>query len=68
MLPAQVRAGIALDTGAFAYTVGVERYRAWTPARELVENTLRVTHVYRREPEGWRIVHRHGDHMPVDPR
>jgi ketosteroid isomerase-like protein len=23
-----------------------------------------VTHVYRREGDAWKIVHRHGDHMP----
>jgi ketosteroid isomerase-like protein len=25
-----------------------------------------VTHVYRREDGEWKIVHRHGDHLPVD--
>jgi ketosteroid isomerase-like protein len=29
-------------------------------------NTLRVTHVYRRENGEWKIVHRHGDHVPID--
>jgi ketosteroid isomerase-like protein len=52
--------------GDVAYTVGVERYQARTAAGTTVDNELRVTHVYRREPEGWRIVHRHGDHMPAD--
>jgi ketosteroid isomerase-like protein len=52
--------------GNLAYTVGVERYRATTAAGAVVENTLRVTHVYRREANGWKIVHRHGDHMPED--
>jgi ketosteroid isomerase-like protein len=28
--------------------------------------TLRVTHVYRREHGEWKIVHRHGDHPPID--
>ena len=51
-----------------AYTVGVERYRATTSAGVTVQNTLRVTHVYRREAGGWKIVHRHGDHMPEDKR
>jgi ketosteroid isomerase-like protein len=52
--------------GDLAYTVGVERYRATTASGARVDNTLRVTHVYRREPDGWKIVHRHGDHMPAD--
>ena len=50
-------------SGDLAYTVGIERYRATTASGATVQNTLRVTHVYRREAEGWRIVHRHGDHM-----
>ena len=52
--------------GDLAYTVGVERYRATTTSGMTVQNTLRVTHVYRREAAGWKIVHRHGDHMPED--
>jgi len=28
--------------------------------------TVRVTHVYRREDGEWKIVHRHGDSVPVD--
>ena len=53
-------------SGDLAYTVGIERYRATTPSGGAVHNTLRVTHVYRREPSGWKIVHRHGDHVPAD--
>jgi ketosteroid isomerase-like protein len=49
-----------------AYTVGIERYRATTASGASVENTLRVTHIYRREADGWKIVHRHGDHLPED--
>jgi ketosteroid isomerase-like protein len=52
--------------GDLAYTVGVERYRASTASGTSLDNTLRVTHVYRRELAAWRIVHRHGDHMPAD--
>jgi ketosteroid isomerase-like protein len=52
--------------GDLAYTVGIERYRATTTSGATVNNTLRVTHVYRREADGWKIVHRHGDHMPDD--
>ena len=28
--------------------------------------TLRVTHVYRREDGEWKIVHHHGDPVPID--
>ena len=60
---------IAADAdGDLAYTVGIERYRATTASGATVQNTLRVTHVYRREADGWKIVHRHGDHMPEDTR
>ena len=52
--------------GDLAYTIGIERYRASTTAGATVHNRLRVTHVYRREAHGWKIVHRHGDHMPTD--
>jgi ketosteroid isomerase-like protein len=52
--------------GDLAYTVGIERYRATTASGARVENTLRVTHIYRREADGWKIVHRHGDHPPAD--
>jgi ketosteroid isomerase-like protein len=58
---------LAADTCRdLAYTVGFERYRASTSSGAVVLNTLRVTHVYRREPDGWKIVHRHGDHMRPD--
>jgi ketosteroid isomerase-like protein len=51
-------------SGDLAYTVGIERYRATTTSGQVVDTTLRVTHLYRREAAGWKIVHRHGDHMP----
>jgi ketosteroid isomerase-like protein len=50
--------------GDLAYTVGIERYAATTTDGRTVHNELRVTHVYRREADGWKIVHRHGDHGP----
>jgi ketosteroid isomerase-like protein len=58
---------VAADAGGnLAYTVGFERYRATTADGREVNNTLRVTHVYRREAAGWKILHRHGDHVPDD--
>lgn len=55
-------------SGDLAYTVGIERYRATTSSGATKHNTLRVTHVYRREGDGWKIVHRHADHMPEGKR
>jgi ketosteroid isomerase-like protein len=52
-------------SGDLAYTVGFE-HKTVVADGEPVSNTLRVTHVYRREGGEWRIVHRHGDHPPLD--
>src|SRR6185436_3903157 len=58
---------VAADTGGdIAYTAGIERYRATTAKGVEVQNALRATHVYRREAGLWKIVHRHGDHVPDD--
>jgi ketosteroid isomerase-like protein len=57
-----VAAGVS---GDLAYTVGYERNTTSVDG-EPAEYTLRVTHVYRRENGEWKIVHRHGDVMPVD--
>jgi ketosteroid isomerase-like protein len=53
-------------SGDLAYTVAHEHYEALTNDGSLVRTTLRATHVYRREGGEWKIVHRHGDHPPVD--
>jgi ketosteroid isomerase-like protein len=52
-------------SGDLAYTVGYER-NATSVDGAPSAYTLRVTHVYRREEGEWKIVHRHGDVMPVD--
>ncbi|AWB94733.1 DUF4440 domain-containing protein [Agromyces badenianii] len=46
--------------GEMAYTVGYERVSASIDG-EPRTFTLRATQVYRRERDGWRIVHRHAD-------
>jgi ketosteroid isomerase-like protein len=59
---------VAFTSGDLAYTVGFERGEVVVDggARRLM--TLRVTHIYRRFGEEWRLVHRHADFPPEDQR
>jgi ketosteroid isomerase-like protein len=51
-----------VETADLAYEVGIERNRAKLGnAAEKVPFSLRVTTVFRREDDGWKIVHRHAD-------
>ena len=51
-----------VETADLAYEVGIERSRAKLGgAAEKVPISLRVTTVFRREDDGWKIVHRHAD-------
>jgi ketosteroid isomerase-like protein len=60
---------VAADvSGDLAYTVGYERCTVSVDGEPPTSTVLRVTHVYRREDGDWKIVHRHGDHLPVDQR
>ena len=52
-------------SGDLAYTVGYERHSVSIEGGPVAPHTLRVTHVYRRENGEWKIVHRHGDEVPV---
>jgi ketosteroid isomerase-like protein len=46
----------------FAYTVEIERFRAKVGGQDHASDlALRVTCIYRRETEGWKLVHRHAD-------
>ena len=45
----------------FAYTVEIERFEARVGGHEHSPVALRVTCVYRREADGWKLVHRHAD-------
>ncbi|MET0143965.1 MAG: nuclear transport factor 2 family protein [Ilumatobacteraceae bacterium] len=54
--------------GDLAVTVGFERGAAQVDGGPLTEMVIRVTHVLRREADGWRLVHRHADFPPADPR
>ncbi len=58
-----VAAGVS---GDLAYTVGYERCSKSLDGSPVEPTVLRVTHVYRREDGEWKIVHRHGDFLPVD--
>ncbi|MDQ0618497.1 YybH family protein [Arthrobacter globiformis] len=51
-----------VETPDLAYEVGIERSVAKLGgAEEKVPISLRVTTVFRREDDGWKIVHRHAD-------
>jgi len=55
-------------SGDLACTIGFERGPVSVdggPEREMV---IRVTHVYRRFGEEWKLVHRHADFPPADQR
>jgi ketosteroid isomerase-like protein len=60
-----VAAGVS---GDLAYTVGFEHSEVSVDGGPVQPQTLRATHIYRREGGEWRIVHRHGDRPPVDQR
>lgn len=49
-------------------TLWFERFHASIAGRAVEPVTVRVTHIYRREGGGWRVVHRHGDNPGHDPR
>jgi ketosteroid isomerase-like protein len=57
---------VADVSGDMAYTVGYERFNGSIGGRPVAPMTVRVTHVYRRENGEWKIVHRHGDSVPID--
>jgi ketosteroid isomerase-like protein len=59
---------VADVVGDMAYAVGYERVNGSIDGRPVDPITVRSTHVYRREEGEWKIVHRHGDNPPQDPR
>lgn len=52
-------------SGDLAFTVGVERQQGARVGtqREGVNRALRVTQVFRKEGDGWKLAHRHADQM-----
>lgn len=64
----EVELTVVKRSGDLAYSVGFERDNVSVdrgPARELI---LRVTQIYQRSGQGWRVVHRHADVLPDDQR
>ena len=50
------------SSGDLAYIVEIERFRVKVGgAREAAPSSLRVTTIFRREEDGWKILHRHAD-------
>jgi ketosteroid isomerase-like protein len=55
---------VAADViGDMAYTVGFEHTQAIVDGADRTY-TLRVTQIYRREADAWKVVHRHADTPP----
>jgi ketosteroid isomerase-like protein len=53
-------------SGDLGYVVGLEHSRAVVIRDEAPRDyTLRVTTVFRREHGEWKVVHRHGDELPL---
>jgi ketosteroid isomerase-like protein len=49
-------------SGELAFSVWIERGEARVAGRDdYAPLALRVTHIFRRESGGWKIIHRHGD-------
>ena len=50
------------SSGDLAYFLEIERFRVKVGgAREPLPSSLRVTTIFRREEDGWKILHRHAD-------
>jgi ketosteroid isomerase-like protein len=50
------------SSGDLAYLLEIERFRVKVGgAREPAPSSLRVTTVFRREEDGWKVLHRHAD-------
>jgi len=64
----EVQDVVAVSSGDLAYTVGFERGDVATDGGVAQPMTIRVTQVYRRVDGEWRLVHRHADFPPADPR
>ena len=59
---------VIASSGDLAYTVGFERSHVSVDGGPRHNMTLRVTHIYRCIDGEWKLVHRHADLPPADPR
>jgi ketosteroid isomerase-like protein len=57
---------VADVSGDLAYSVGYERAEVSVDGGPMRPWKLRVTHIYRREDDQWKVVHRHADLAPED--
>ena len=59
---------VIASSGDLAYTVGFERSHVSVDGGPPRDGVLRVTHIYRRIDGDWKLMHRHADISPPDPR
>ena len=52
-------------SGDLGYVVALEKNTGVVVEEQTRDYTLRVTTVFRREDGAWKVVHRHGDEVPV---
>jgi ketosteroid isomerase-like protein len=63
-----VEDAVRYASGDLAYTVGFERGEVTVDGGAKRPMVIRVTHIYRRYGEEWKLIHRHADFPPEDPR
>jgi len=59
---------VSTSSGDIGYTGGFERGPAGIDGGPERPMTIRVTHIYHRGDNGWKLVHHHADFPPLDPR
>jgi ketosteroid isomerase-like protein len=59
---------VSSESGDLAYTVGFERGEITLDDGVTAVMTIRVTYIYRRVDGEWRLIRRHADFPPTDPR
>jgi ketosteroid isomerase-like protein len=59
---------VIASSGDLAYTVGFERSHVSVDGAQPLDMVIRVTHIYRRINDAWKLMHRHADFPPPDQR